>query len=97
MSDGTTKRDPTPPESSVAETANLLNPLTTVTMSAPLTLTGTTAATEEEIATVRCTNSKEAIEYEKNLCATTEADINYLQKGDAASEDEVELNDVMPT
>ena len=95
MSDGATKREPTPSESSVAETTNLLNPLTTVTMSAPLTLTGATAATEEEVATMRCTNSKEAIAYEKDLCVTTEAAIKCLWKGDAASKDEVELKDVM--
>ena len=96
MSDGATIREPTPSESSIAETANLLNPLTTVTMSALSTLRGTIAATDEEIATVRCTNSKEAIKYKKDLCATTEAAIKCLQKCDAASEDEVELNDIMP-
>ena len=67
----------------------------TVTMSTQSTLTGTTAATDEEITTVRCTNSKEAIEYEKDLCATTEAAIKCLQKGDATPEDDVELKDMV--
>ena len=64
-------------------------------MSTPSTLTDATAATDEEIATVRCTNSKEAIEYEKDLHAATEAAIKHLQKGDAAPEDNVELKDMM--
>ena len=95
MADGATKGEPTTSEPSTAETTNLPNPLTTCTMSTPLTLTGTTAATEEEIATMRCTNSKEGIEYEKDLHATTEAAIKHLQKGDAAPEDEVELKLIM--
>ena len=64
-------------------------------MSTPLTSTAVTAATEEEVATVRCTNSKEAIEYEKDLCAAMEAALKCLQKGSDAAED-VELKDVMP-
>ena len=95
MSDRATKGEPTTSEPSIAETTNLPNPLVTGTMSTPLTSTGATAATEEEIATMRCTNSKEAIKYEKDLHATTEAAIKHLQKGDAAPEDEVELKNVM--
>ena len=67
----------------------------TVTMSTPSTSTAVTAATEEEVATVRCTNSKEAIEYEKDLCAAMETALKCLQKGSDAAED-VELKDVMP-
>ena len=95
MSDRATNGKPTTSEPSIAETTNLPNPLTTGIMSTPLTSTGATAATEEEIATVRCTNSKEAIKYEKDLHATTEAAIKCLQKGDAAPEDEVELKYTM--
>ena len=95
MSDRATKGEPITSEPSVAETTNLLNPLATGTMSTPLTSTGATAATEKEIATVRCTNSKESIKYEKDLHATTEAAIKCLQKGDAAPEDEVELKHIM--
>ena len=64
-------------------------------MSTPLTSTAVTAATEEEVATMRCTNSKEAIKYEKDLCAAMEAAFKCLQKGSDAAED-VELKDVMP-
>ena len=67
----------------------------TVTMSTLLTSTAATAATEEEVATVRCTNSKEAIKYEKDLHAAMEAALKCLQKGSDAAED-VELKDVMP-
>ena len=74
----------------------LQNYQTPLPQSAPSISRGATAATEEEIATVRCTNSKEAIKYEKDLHATTEAAIKCLQKGNAASKDEVELKDVMP-
>ena len=59
------------------------------------TPTAVTAATEEEVATMRCTNSKEAIEYEKDLCAAMEAALKCLQKGPDAAED-VELKDIMP-
>ena len=64
-------------------------------MSTPLTPTAVTAATEEEVATVRCTNSKEAIEYEKDLCAAMETALKHLQKGSDAAED-MELKDLMP-
>ena len=64
-------------------------------MSTPLTPTAATDATEEEVATVRCTNSKEAIKYEKDLCAAMEAALKHLQKGSDATED-VELKDIMP-
>ena len=67
----------------------------TVTMSTLLTSTAVTAATQEEVATVRCTNSKEAIKYEKDLHAATEAALKCLQKGSDATED-VELKDIMP-
>ena len=53
-------------------------------MSTPSTPTAVTAATEEEVATVRCTNSKEAIKYEKDLCAAMEAALKCLQKGSDA-------------
>ena len=64
-------------------------------MSTPSAPTAVTAATEEEVATVRCTNSKEAIKYEKDLHAATEAALKHLQKGSGTTED-VELKDVMP-
>ena len=64
-------------------------------MSTPSTPTAVTAAIEEEVATVRCTNSKEAIKYEKDLCAAMEAALKCLQKGSDATED-IELKDVMP-
>ena len=64
-------------------------------MSTPLTPTAVTAATEEEVATMRCTNSKEAIKYEKDLCAAMEAALKCLQKGSDTAED-VELKDIMP-
>ena len=64
-------------------------------MSTLSTLTGATAGTDKEIATMRCTNSKEAIEYEKDLHAATEAAIKCLQKGDATPEDDIKLKDVM--
>ena len=64
-------------------------------MSTLLTSTAATAATEEEVAAVRCTNSKEAIKYEKDLCAVMEAALKHLQKGSDAAED-MELKDVMP-
>ena len=59
------------------------------------TPTAVTAATEEEVATVRCTNSKEAIEYEKDLCTAMEVALKHLQKGPDAAED-MELKDIMP-
>ena len=64
-------------------------------MSTPLMPTAVTAATEEEVATMRCTNSNEAIEYEKDLCAAMEAALKHLQKGSDAAED-MELKDIMP-
>ena len=64
-------------------------------MSMPLTPTAVTAATEEEVATVRYANSKEVIKYEKDLCAATEAALKCLQKHSDTTED-VELKDVMP-
>ena len=64
-------------------------------MSTPSTPTAVNAATEEEVATVRCTNPKEAIKYEKNLHAAMEAALKHLQKGSDVTED-VEMKDVMP-
>ena len=55
-------------------------------MSTLLTSTAVTAATEKEVATMRCTNSKEAIKYEKDLHAAMEAALKYLQKGSDAAE-----------
>ena len=67
----------------------------TVTISTLSTPTAVTAATEEEVATMRLPKAKEAIKYEKDLCAATEAALKHLQKGSDAAED-VELKDVMP-
>ena len=64
-------------------------------MSTPSTPTAVTAATEEEVATMRCTNSKEAIKYEKDLCAAMEEALKCLQKGSDPKED-VMLKDIMP-
>ena len=64
-------------------------------MSTPLTPTAATAATEEEVATMRCTNPKEAIKYEKDLCTAMEVALKCLQKGSDTAED-VELKDIMP-
>ena len=63
-------------------------------MSTPSTPTAATAASEEEVSTMRCTNSKEAIKYEKDLCAAMEAALKCLQKGPDAMED-MELKDIM--
>ena len=63
-------------------------------MSTPSTSTAVTAAIEEEVATMRCTNSKEAIKYEKDLYAAMEAALKCLQKGSDATED-IELKDIM--
>ena len=65
-------------------------------MLTPLTSVGPTTATEEEIATVRCTNSKETIKYEKDLHAVTEAAIKCLQKDHDTAADDIELKDIMP-
>ena len=61
-------------------------------MSTLSTPTAVAAATEEEVATMRCTNSKDAIEYEKDLCAAMEAALKCLQKGSDVAED-MELKD----
>ena len=53
-------------------------------MSTSASVSTSTTATEEEVAMVRCTNAKEAGEYEKDLRKATETAVKRLQKGENA-------------